>query len=88
MPFYDACVDVAESIGLLMNAEQMESFVRAVSSEHRYVLGMWINHHLLPHNTYLSEALAVLGMATDEEKSMFLIEFSQQYWRLRRAELL
>lgn len=88
MQFYDECVCVAQSIGSLMNFEQMESFVRAVSSEHRYVLGMWINHHLLPHNTYLSEALTMLGMATDEEKSMFLIEFTQQYWRLHRAELL
>ena len=91
MRFYQECVKVAKSVGALLTEEQMGRFVQgdvAAMSEYRHVLGMWIGHHLLPHNLYLPDALSLLGMETTEEQLRYLIAFSQQYWLLSRANMM
>ena len=91
MRFYQECVMVAKSVGALMTEEQMTKFLNGnVETMHDFqsVLGMWIGHHLLPHNPYLMDALSLLGMETAEQKTRYLIAFSQQYWLLNRANMM
>lgn len=91
MRFYSECVNVAKSVGALMNDKQIVGFVQAEQrqlNDYHLTLGLWIRHHLLPHNTYLCDALEVLGLATSEEKSKFLVDFARQYWKLALAEMM
>ncbi len=88
MKFYQACVNVAKSVGALMNEEQRRRFVETPVEGWQYVLGIWMRHHILPHNTYLREALTVLGYRSEEEMSRFLVEFTHAYWKLSKAEML
>ena len=91
MRFYTECVRVAESVGALMSEEQCAHFAECESKrlpEYQWTLGMWIRNHLLPHNTYLRAALNVLGFATPDDMSLFLIEFAQQYWKLKRIGMM
>ena len=90
MRFYEACVAVAKSVGALMNDKQMETFIATNIGrlcDYQVSIGMWIRNHLLPHNTYLSEALTLLGYTTPEKQSLFLIEFAHRYWRLHHADM-
>ncbi len=90
MRFYKECVVVAERVWWLMNEEQSALFTDTELGQlwqYQLTLGMWIQNHILPHNAYLRQALTVLGYVTPNEKSLFLIEFAQQYWKLRCAQL-
>ena len=91
MRFYQECVKVAKSVGALLTEEQMGKFLQGDAEtmyEYHRVLGMWIGHHLLPHNPYLTDALSLLGKDTEEDKTRYLIAFSQQYWLLSRANMM
>ena len=91
MRFYQECVKVAKSVGALLTEEQMGKFLQGDAETmdgYQRVLGMWIGNHLLPHNLYLSDALSLLGMKRIEDKTRYLIAFSQQYWLLSRADML
>ena len=91
MRFYTECVRVAESVGALLTEKQRALFVACEQDklpEYQLTLGLWIRHHLLPHNAYLREALDVLGFVTPDEMSLYLIEFAQQYWKLKYAEMV
>ena len=91
MRFYDECALVAESIGALFSEKQRKQFALCAAEElgqYRPFLGMWICHHLLPHRTYLHNALAALGQTTSEEMAEYLIAFAHQFWKLKYADLL
>ena len=91
MRFYKECSNVARSVGALMTSEQRAEFVACEQDklpEYQLTLGLWIRHHLLPHNAYLRDALDVLGFVTPDEMSLYLIEFAQQYWKLKHAEMV
>ena len=91
MRFYNECIGVAKSVAALLTERQLAVFSDADTAclaDYQLTIGLWIRNHLLPHNTYLSEALSVLGYATTEEQVAFLVVFSHQYWKLNRAGMM
>lgn len=91
MRFYQECIRVANSVGALMNEKEKTAFVHGDTArieDYQYTLDIWIRNHLLPHNTYLVQALTVLGYATTKEQSLYLIDFARQYWKLSQADML
>ncbi|MBQ3202490.1 MAG: hypothetical protein IJB36_02475 [Clostridia bacterium] len=87
MRFYQECVNVAKSVGAVMDEQRRRQFAKTPVEEWYHPLGRWICR-LLPTNSYLREALTVLGYRSDEEISRYLVEFSQNYWKLVYADML
>ena len=90
MRFYKLGIHIAKSLAALLTPQQLQRFLQTPTSqltEYQQSLGMWIRNHILPHNTYLCEALSLLGMASSDEKSLYLIEFAQHYLILERADM-
>lgn len=91
MRFYHECIKVANSVELLFTEEQRTLFIEADLIhlyEYQSSVGMWIQRRILPHNSYLHNALTVLGYTEFEDMSFFLLEFTQRYWKLKRADLM
>ena len=91
MRFYEACVNIAESIGALLSDEERLRFTECAFDNlwiYDETIGLWITNHLLTGNTYLKTALIAIGCVSHHEMYWFLLGFTQQYWRLKQAELL
>lgn len=87
MRFYEECVNVAKSVGAIMDEHWREQFVATPVEDWYHPLCQWVRR-ILPRDGYLREALTVLGYRSDEEMSRFLVEFAQRYWKLVYADML
>jgi len=91
MRFYEACMAVAKQIKSQMSLEDQLCFMEASHKElwqYHFSLGLWVRNHCLDEKGYLYRALFLLGKQTKDEMSMFLLEFSQGYFLLERANML
>jgi len=91
MRFYEACIRVAEQIETILTDEQREIFTETELEKlflYHFSLGMWIRHHCLAEDTYLYQAFRMLGYGDQDAMSMYLLEITQQYLKLKRAQLL
>lgn len=87
MRFYKECVQIAKSVGTIMDEERLNRFTKTPIEDWYYPLSLWMRR-VLPTQCYLREALTVLGYRSDEEMSRYLVEFSQTYWKLVYADML
>ena len=90
MRFYKSCVTVVERIQEQLNLEEQLTLMETPYEElWRYSdLGVWIENHYLKETDYLYKAFKLIGKQTKEEMTLFLLEFSQGYLVLERAEML
>ncbi len=91
MRFYEECVTIAQQLEKEMTQEARELFIETQFSDlwqYHYTIGMWIRNHHLDEKGYLYRALLILGKKSKDDMSMFLLEFIQQYFLLKRAEML
>ena len=90
MRFYKACEAVAIQVKELMTAEQQLCFMETPFRDmwqYHFTLGLWIRNHCLDEKGYLFKALRVLGKRTKDEMAMFLLDFTQSYLLLERANM-
>ena len=91
MRFYEACVAVTNEIKKQMSLEEQLCFMETSYNDlwqYHFSVGHWVRNHCLDEKGYLYKALLMLGMQTKDEMSMFLLEFSQGYLLLERADML
>ena len=91
MQFYRECVRVANQVNCLFTEQQRALFINAdliALCHYQSPVGTWIQRHILLHNSYLRHALSALGYTEPKDMSLFLLEFTQQYLKLKNAELL
>lgn len=91
MRFYEECVAIAQQLEKEMTQEMRELFMEAPFSDlwqYHFTLGTWIRNHHLNENSYLYRALLILGKKTKDDMSMYLLEFMQHYFLLKRAEMI
>ncbi len=91
MRFYEACVAVAEQLEQEMTRENREVFMETEFAElwqYHFTIGMWIRNRFLNEKEYLYKALLILGKRTKDQMSMYLLEFIQQYFLLKRANMV
>ena len=91
MRFYEACVRVAERIENRMPPEEQARFMETPYSElwqYHFTVGLWIRNYGLQNEPDLYPALRILGYNDTDAMSLYLLEFTQQYLKLKRAQLL
>ena len=91
MQFYAACVRVAEQIEDMLSNEQREIFIETEYKDlflYHFSLGLWMRNHCLKKGDYLYRALQTIGCRDTDSMSMFLLEFIQQYLKLKKAQLM
>jgi len=91
MRFYEECVAVAQQLEKEMSQENQALFMECPFSElwkYHLTLGLWMRNRYLNEQSYLYQALLILGKKTKDEMSMFLLKFAQQYLLLKRAQML
>ena len=91
MRFYNECIRAAEQVGKMMTEEERVLFIECEYQQlYTYdpTIGVWITDALLPHNPYLNNALVAMGCQSPYDMCLFLLEFIQQYWRLKQAQML
>ena len=91
MRFCEACIAVAEQMASFMTQEERAIFMETEYGElfnYYFSLGQWLHIHHLHESAYLYRALRILGKKSKEEMSLFLLEFAQQYFLLKRAEMI
>jgi len=91
MLFFEECLAMAQQLEREMAQETRELFMETPFNElwqYHFTLGTWIRNHYLDEKSYLYKALLILGKKSKDDMSMFLLEFIQHYFLLRRARMI